>query len=100
MLANVDRALTLNPSFARGWHVSGYLRALAGDDVCIEHLETALRLSPRSRVGTTLFLLGRHIFADDGSRKLYQTAFGDGGGSNKPGSASLPSGMLCPYGSS
>src|SRR5215831_17889318 len=30
MMALVDRALALNPNFARGWHVSGYLRMFAG----------------------------------------------------------------------
>jgi len=44
----VDRALALNPSFARGWYLSGLLRVFAGQhDLAIEHLETALRLSPR-----------------------------------------------------
>jgi hypothetical protein len=26
MMALVDRALALNPNFARGWHASGFLR--------------------------------------------------------------------------
>src|SRR5207245_7782669 len=30
MIGLVDRALTLNPSFARGWHVSAVLRLFAG----------------------------------------------------------------------
>jgi TolB-like protein len=52
MIALVDRALTLNPSFARGWHASGCLRLWAGQpDVAIEHIQTSLRLSPRTRVG-------------------------------------------------
>jgi adenylate cyclase len=59
MMALVDRALTLNPSFARGWHSSGLLRLLAGQlDIAIEHVETSLRLSPRARVGTPLALIG------------------------------------------
>jgi adenylate cyclase len=63
MIALVDRALGLNPSYARGWNVAGYLRGLAGDtEGCIEHLETALRLSPRARVGTTFLLLGGGYF--------------------------------------
>jgi TolB-like protein/class 3 adenylate cyclase len=46
MIGLVDRALALNPSFARGWYVSGLLRTFAGEpDLAIEHLETALRLS-------------------------------------------------------
>jgi len=52
MTVLVDRALTLNPSFARGWHASGCLRLWAGQpDLAITHIETSLRLSPRTRVG-------------------------------------------------
>ena len=52
MTVLVDRALTLNPSFARGWHASGCLRLWAGQpDIAIKHIETSLRLSPRTRVG-------------------------------------------------
>ena len=52
MIGLVDRALTLNPSFARGWFVSGVLRVLAGQpDLAIEHVETSLRFSPRERIG-------------------------------------------------
>jgi adenylate cyclase len=59
MMALVDRALALNPSYARGWHISGYLRLLAGQpDIAIEHIETALRLSPRARVGMSLNNIG------------------------------------------
>src|SRR5437764_6096028 len=50
--ALIDRGLTLNPSFARGWLWSGVLRNLAGQpDVAIEHFQTYLRLSPRDRIG-------------------------------------------------
>jgi len=49
MMALVDRALALNPSYARGWHLSGTLRLFAGQsDTAIEHNEAALRLSPRA----------------------------------------------------
>jgi tetratricopeptide (TPR) repeat protein len=59
MMAVVDRALRLNPSFARGWHASGTLRMWAGElDLAIEHLETSLRLSPRARVGFASLLIG------------------------------------------
>src|SRR5258707_5636162 len=52
MMALVDRALALNPSFARGWHISGMLRLWAGQpDIAIEHVETSLRPSPRARIG-------------------------------------------------
>jgi tetratricopeptide (TPR) repeat protein len=43
MIGLVDRALALNPSYARGWDLSGFLRVLAGQpDLAIEHVETAL----------------------------------------------------------
>jgi TolB-like protein len=64
LMALVDRALALNPNYARGWHVSGVVRAQAGQpDIAIEHAETALRLSPRARVGSTFFLIGCAHFA-------------------------------------
>ena len=59
MMGLVDRALALNPNFARGWHISGVLRLWAGQpDIAIEHLEAALRLSPRARVGHSLNVIG------------------------------------------
>jgi len=75
MMALVDRALALNPSFARGWYSSGVLRRWAGQpEVAIEHVETALRLSPRARVGTSLATLGSAYFIsrrfDEAVRKL------------------------------
>jgi adenylate cyclase len=52
MMVLVDRALALNPSFARGWNISGVLRLWAGEPVlAIEHIEASLRLSPRGRIG-------------------------------------------------
>jgi len=63
MMALVDRALALNPNFARGWHISGTLRMWAGQpDIAIEHLGAALRLSPRSRVGPSLLNIGQAYF--------------------------------------
>jgi adenylate cyclase len=59
MIALVDRALALNPSFARGWHLSSVLRNWAGQpDIAIEHAEASLRLSPRARIGTNFLVLG------------------------------------------
>ena len=59
MMALVDRALALNPGFARGWTWSGLLSLFAGQpERAIEHAETALRLSPRARVGTTIGIIG------------------------------------------
>ena len=65
MIALVDRALALNPSFARGWYISGGLRLLAGQlDVAIEHAENSLRLSPRERVGWAHYIIGAtHFFS-------------------------------------
>ena len=41
-----------HPNYARGWSISGLLRNMAGQpDIAIEHAETALRLSPRARIG-------------------------------------------------
>jgi tetratricopeptide (TPR) repeat protein len=63
MIGLVDRALALNPSYARGWFVSGLLRVFAGQhDLAIEHVETSLRLSPRERMGTPLSLMGLAYF--------------------------------------
>jgi tetratricopeptide (TPR) repeat protein len=58
-MALVDRALALNPNFARGWFISGVLRQWAGQpDIAIEHVEAARCLSPRARVGTALSVIG------------------------------------------
>ena len=64
MMALVDRALALNPNYARGWHLSGNLRLYAGQpDIAIEHIEASLRLSPRARVGMSFSVLGAAHFA-------------------------------------
>jgi adenylate cyclase len=65
MMALVDRALVLNPNYARGWHISGMLRVWAGQpDITIEHVEVSLRLSPRARVGHSLAFIGfAHFFS-------------------------------------
>ena len=75
MTALVDRALALNPNYARAWHVSGILRVWAGDaETAIKHLEAALRLSPRARVGNTFLPLGLAHFLsrrfDEATSKL------------------------------
>jgi len=65
MIALVDRALALNPNFARGWHISGIVRLWAGQpDLAIEHFEAALRLSPRVHIGSSLAFIGiAHFFS-------------------------------------
>jgi predicted TPR repeat methyltransferase len=63
MLMPVDRALAFNPSFARGWHNSGFLRLWAGQtDMAIEHANRALRLSPRAQASGSSFLIGVALF--------------------------------------
>jgi len=75
MMALVDRALILNPSFARGWYLSATLRLWAGQPkVAIEHVESALRLSPRARVGNSIAAMGTAYFLcrrfDEAAAKL------------------------------
>jgi adenylate cyclase len=63
MIGLVDRALSLTPSFARGWFISSILRGWAGQhDLAIEHAETSMRLSPRERRGTTLSRIAESYF--------------------------------------
>ena len=58
MIALVDRALSFNHSFARGWHASGCMRLWAHQpDLAIEHIEASLRISPRTRVGWGLYVI-------------------------------------------
>jgi adenylate cyclase len=65
MIALVDRALALNPNFARGWWVSSHLRLFAGDtERTIEHAQAAQRLSPLGGIGGVSKLIGAaHFFA-------------------------------------
>jgi tetratricopeptide (TPR) repeat protein len=75
MMALVDRALTLNPSYAQGWYFSGLLRIFSGQpDLAIEHVETSLRLSPREHMGTPLSVIGTAYFVkrqfDEAAAKL------------------------------
>jgi adenylate cyclase len=85
MIALVDRALALNPSFARGWFLSGILRTLAGQpDLAVEHLETSLRLSPRERIGAPLQWIGvayffKHQFDEAASKLLLSIQDSPGG---------------------
>jgi len=59
MMELIDRTLLQNPNFARGWYLSGNIRILAGHlDVAIEHIEKAMRLAPRARVGWPFNLIG------------------------------------------
>ncbi len=59
----IDRALTLNPSFAWGWAWSGWLRLWAGQpQLAISHFESSLRLSPHARTASTLMGVGVGYF--------------------------------------
>ncbi len=63
MIGLVDRALVLNPSFARGWYLSALIRVFAGQPgLALEHIETALRLSPRERMGQPVSVMGTAYF--------------------------------------
>jgi len=75
MIAWADRALTLNPNYARGWLISGVLRLRAGQpDIAIEHVNSSLHLSPRARVGNSLAVIGSAHFLsrrfDEAARSL------------------------------
>src|SRR5215831_6083800 len=64
MMALVDRALAFNPSFARGWYISGVIKLWAGQpDVALNDSEVSLRLSPRAPIGPVLGVIGgAHFF--------------------------------------
>jgi adenylate cyclase len=60
----IDRALDLNPSFAIGWFVKGWLRLWAGQtDVAIELFEKSLRLNPLRKAPATYSIGVAHFFA-------------------------------------
>jgi len=65
MIRLVARALTLNPSFAHGWYVSGMIKMWAGrPDDAINDIETARYLNPRARMGSAVGVIGySHFFA-------------------------------------
>jgi TolB-like protein/class 3 adenylate cyclase len=60
----MERSLSLNPSFAFGWLLSGFLKLWAGQsDLAIPDLETSLRLNPRDRRAFQLTGIGiAHFF--------------------------------------
>jgi adenylate cyclase len=62
----IDRALALNPSSARAWRLSGWVRVAAGDaDRAIADFASAKRLDPRSTVhaGTLAGIGAAHFLA-------------------------------------
>jgi TolB-like protein/class 3 adenylate cyclase len=63
MVGLIDHALALNPSYARGWYVSGILRWFSGQaDTAIEHVEASMRLSPGARIGMAVSTIGAAHF--------------------------------------
>ena len=71
----LDRALALNPSFARAWFLRGALSIWVGQpDSALEQVATALRLSPLGRIGNHLWVIGiAHFFCrrfDEAATKL------------------------------
>jgi TolB-like protein/Tfp pilus assembly protein PilF len=63
-IALIDRALDLNPSFAFGWFIKGWLRLWAGQaDVAIELFEKSLRLDPLRKTHATISIGIAHFFA-------------------------------------
>jgi adenylate cyclase len=96
MIGLADRALALNPSYARGWFVSGLLRLWAGQpDLAIEHVETSLRLSPRERMGALLSVMGQAYFF----KRQFDEAASRHPRPSRP-SPRIPRSrrVLCPYG--
>ena len=74
----VDRALLINPSFARGWLGSGLLRAFAGDpDLALQHFNTFRRLDPSERFPAALTAIATALFFkrrfDEAAAKLLQS---------------------------
>jgi TolB-like protein len=62
MTTLVDRALALNPSFARGWYIGAILRMFAGQfERAIEFAEASLRLSPHGRFGQIFNVIGASL---------------------------------------
>ena len=66
MMVLADRALALNPSYARGWYVSSMLRGWAVEhDGAIDQMNRSLRLNPRIRLGVAMYVLfgAAHLFS-------------------------------------
>jgi adenylate cyclase len=60
----MNHALALNPSFASGWTMGGWLKLWAGQpEPAIKHFEMALRLSPADRAGPYLGIGMAHFVA-------------------------------------
>jgi len=95
----LDRALAINPSFARGWVTSGWLRLWAGQpESAISHFETSLRLSPQDRRAGTFMAMGvGHFFARRFDEAVAMLLVASGALWLGP-HISVPSSLLCAYG--
>ncbi len=68
-----ERAVALNPNYARGWQWNGWVRLYAGDpELALAHFETSRRLNPRHQtrsfmtgIGVAHFFCGRYREASD-----------------------------------
>jgi tetratricopeptide (TPR) repeat protein len=61
----INRALDLNPSFAFGWFIKGWLRLWAGQaDVAIELFEKSLRLDPLRKTHANADPADNHAWLD------------------------------------
>jgi TolB-like protein/class 3 adenylate cyclase len=100
MIALVDRAMALNPSYARGWIWSGDLRVWAGQhDLAVEHLETSLRLSPRERLGVPPMHDWHGLFLQTSVRRSGgEASLGAPRQSRLSPLIPHPRRVLCPYG--
>lgn len=67
VMAIADRALELNPGYARGWYISAIIRGRAGyPDESLERAARAMQLSPRERAGPYLIPVGfAHLMKRD-----------------------------------
>jgi tetratricopeptide (TPR) repeat protein len=77
-VALIDRALTLDPNLAAGWHLSGWVRIhLREPEAAIEHLAHAIRLNPldpllygmQNGMAAAHFLAGRYDEASSWAEK-------------------------------
>ena len=100
MLSLVDRALTFNPSYARGWYISGFLQLWAGHThLAIEHAETALRLVVLARKSARILVNRRRAVLQPAfCRSCSETAHRDRGQFELPNLVPVPCRLLCPYG--
>ena len=78
--AFIDQALQLNPNLAAAWSYSGWIKVYLGEeDVAIEHIGRAMRLSPhdphmcgmQTATACAHFIAGRYAEGSAGRRQHY-----------------------------